>query len=248
MSTDLTPAFTLLAGFVVSAFLLAWLSRQIGLSVQMLAARFTGMADAAMLAVFLVFLPGVIVHEGAHWLTARMLGLRTGKFRVWPKRQRQTIGLGSVSVESSGAVIDSVVGLAPLMAGSALIAVIAHSILGGSRVSYALLAGEWRASVAAFVAALRHSDAALWAYLLFAIANAMMPSASDREPVKPVLLYTTIAAIAYVALGLPISPFSALMLWMTPALQVLTSAFLFTIVLDAGVLAVLFVVRFLARA
>jgi hypothetical protein len=248
MSADLTPAFTLLAGFALSAFLLAWLSRQIGITVQILAARFTGMADAAVLAVFLVFLPGVMVHEAAHWLTARLLGLRTGKFRVWPKRQRQHIGLGSVSVESGGVVVDSIVGLAPLVAGSALIVVIAHSILGGSRVSEALLAGDWRAGVAAFGTALRQSDAALWAYLLFSIANAMMPSASDREPVKPVLLYTAIAVIAYVALGLPTSPFSALMVWMTPALHVLTSAFLFTIVLDIGVLIILFVLRFLARA
>jgi hypothetical protein len=248
MSADLTPALSLLAGFTLSAFLLAWLSRQIGLSVQMLAARLTGLADAAVLAIFLVFLPGVIVHEAAHWLTAKALGLRTGKFRVWPKRTRHHIGLGSVSVESGGPLLDSIVGLAPLVVGSVLIVVIANAILGGNRMSDALLAGEWRAGAAAFVAALRQADAAIWAYLLFAIANAMMPSASDREPVKPVLLYTVIAGILYVALGLPTNPLSTLMLWMTPALQVLTSAFLFTIVLDVGVLIVLFVLRFLARA
>ncbi len=90
-------------------------------------------------------------------------------------------------------------------------------------------------------------DALLWAYLLFTIANAMMPSASDREPLKPVVLYSIVGVALYLLLGLPRGPIAQAFAWALPTLQGLTSAFVFTILLDAAVLAALFLVRKLIR-
>jgi hypothetical protein len=83
----------------------------------------------------------------------------------------------------------------------------------------------------------------LWAYLLFTIANAMMPSASDREPVMPVLGYSLLAIIAYIILGLPLHGAATVMAWLAPVLSNLSSALLFVIVLDVITLAFLYVVR-----
>ncbi|MCC6168484.1 MAG: hypothetical protein IT329_14770 [Caldilineaceae bacterium] len=244
--TEPSATLWLLAGFVLTLLGLAWLSRQISQSIQLAAYLLTRSKDAPALAIFLIFLPGVVVHEAAHWGMARLLGLRTGKFRVWPKRQGRHIGLGSVSVESKGALPDSLVGMAPLVVGSAIVALIGNHIFSAYTAAETLAQGRLVEGFQTFWRALGEPDGALWAYLLFAIANAMMPSASDREPVGPVLLYAGVAVVLYILLGMPLNPPTTLMQWVTPALQNLSSAFLFVIVLDVAALAVLSLFRLVA--
>jgi hypothetical protein len=133
--------------------------------------------------------------------------------------------------------------VAPLVAGSALVALIGHHIFRTYQLGDSMAEGRVLEGLRAFGQALGEPDGALWAYLLFAIANAMMPSASDREPLLPVLLYAGAAILLYLLLGLPLDPFTALLGWVTPYLQNLSSALLFTILLDGAALAVLFVIR-----
>ncbi len=73
----------------------------------------------------------------------------------------------------------------------------------------------------------------------------MMPSASDREPVKSLLIYAVVAALIYAVLGLPLNPITSMMAWLTPTLQNVSAALLFTIVLDLIVLVVLYLLRLL---
>lgn len=243
--TDLAAVLWLLGAFLILLFLLAWLSRAISILVQELVYAFTRSTDAATVAIFLLFVPGVIVHEAAHWLTARLLGLRTGKFRVWPRRSGRHIGLGSVSVESRNALVDSLVGIAPLLAGTALITAIANWVFAASTLVTALPQQGVQAVLGGFFAALSRADGALWAYLLFTIANAMMPSASDREPMTPVITYAVAFAALYVLLGMPLDFLAAAMVWAMPALQSLSAGLLFTVLLDLGVLAFLWLLRLL---
>jgi hypothetical protein len=236
-----------LVGALTLLLLLAWLSRQVSLYVQHLFFALTRSHHAPTLAIFLLFLPGVVIHEAAHWGMARLLGLRTGKFRVWPKRQGRHIGLGSVSVESRHVVLDSLVGIAPLLVGTALVAIIGNAIFDAPQLATQLAAqlgrGDLRAAYGAFRAALDQPNGLLWAYLLFTIANAMMPSASDREPLKPVLSYTLLAAIIYILLGMPLQGAVAALTWLAPVLANLTAALLFVALLDGITLAALFVLR-----
>ncbi|RIK38416.1 MAG: hypothetical protein DCC55_21200 [Chloroflexi bacterium] len=90
-----------------------------------------------------------------------------------------------------------------------------------------------------------NADGALWAYLLFAIANAMMPSSSDREPLKPLLLYLAAIVSVYLILGFPVGPFAEALAWLTPTLELVTGALLFTALLDLLILAVLWSVELL---
>jgi hypothetical protein len=244
---ELSASVTVPLSFVASLFVLAWLSRQISIHIQIPVYFGTRSRDAPTIALFLVFLPGVFIHEAAHWSMAKICGLKTGKFRVWPKRKGKQIGLGSVSVESGGAIIDSLVGMAPLIAGTLLIGAISHFVFEADRLAYAATAGDWRAGVQTFRDATRVRDGLLWAYLLFTVANAMMPSASDREPLKPVVLYSIVGIALYLLLGLPFGPIAQAVAWALPTLQGLTSAFVFTIVLDAVVLLALFFIRKLIR-
>ena len=227
-------------GFAVTMILLYLLSRQVCLQIQSVIYLVTRSIDMATVGLFLVLLPGIFIHESAHWLMARSLGLRTGKFRVWPKRQGKMIGMGQVTVERGGLWRDSLVGLAPLLVGSVLVALIGRHIFSANQLTTLLYTGEINSSFRLLISAMQTADSALWAYLLFAVANAMMPSASDREPLIPLLLYLALAVTVYIFLGMPLAPFSAALDWLLPSLQNLTSGLLFTVLLDVIVLAILY--------
>lgn len=242
---DLATTLPPLAGCFFLLLLLAWFSRQISLHVQLPFYTLTRSQNSATLAIFLIFLPGVIIHESAHWLMARLIGLKTGKFRVWPKRSGKYIGLGSVSVESRDPIRDSLVGIAPLLVGTILVTMMGRVVFDTSAVTALLSQGDWWEATLAFRQELNRPSGFVWAYLLFTIANAMMPSASDREPIKPVLFYGALALTFYIILGMPLQGATALMQWFAPTLQNLSSALLFVIVLDTIILAVLYLIRLL---
>lgn len=72
----------------------------------------------------LVFLPGTILHELSHWLTAELLGVRTGEITILPTVSSTGEGrekLGSVQTASSGPVRSFLIGAAPSFTGLALL-------------------------------------------------------------------------------------------------------------------------------
>lgn len=229
-----------IVAFVLALLLLAWLSRQLSLHIQYLLHFITRNGDLTVILLFLLLLPGVVTHEAAHWIVAYALGLKPSKFRVWPQKQRQYIGLGSVSVKSGSLWQESIVGMAPLIAGSILIALIAEHIFDAQQFSLALGEQRWLESITVFQQSLLAPDGILWAYLLFAIANAMMPSASDRQPLRPLFFMSVLVVGLYLLLGLPVTPFTLLLTWLAPILHNITNAFIFTIALDLIILGSIF--------
>jgi hypothetical protein len=193
----------------------------------------TGSQDAAVLLYALPLLPGVVLHELSHWLVAKLLGVKTAKVSLLPKRQRGgRVQLGAVIVQQTDFVRASLIGVAPLVSGSLVVLVIGERALGVGLLGEALRTGDIGAIFAAWLAALRAPDMWLWLYLLFAVANAMLPSPSDRETWPPVILFLVgIVVVAYV-LG-----FSSFLLELAPlavsALRWLAAAFAVTLVADA---------------
>jgi hypothetical protein len=242
---ELGGSLTIFIGFSLSLLALAWLGNQVSLHIQIPVYLLTRSPGLAMVVLFLVFWPGVMLHEGAHWLMAQLLGLKTGKFRVWPEMRKDSLRLGSVTVHSGGPVAISLVGMAPLVVGVPIIALIGHRIFGAHAVIDAFAQGRWLDGIEVFWLALRSTDGLVWAFFLFAIANAMMPSESDRAAAMPVLQYAAVVAVFYFLLGLPLAPLDAALAWLAPVLQDLSSALIFTILLDLVVLAVLVPIRLL---
>jgi hypothetical protein len=71
----------------------------------------------------LIFFPGVVLHELSHFLMAKLLGVRTGKFSVIPQATGDGyLTMGYVETERSDIVRDSLIGLAPIIAGTAFVA------------------------------------------------------------------------------------------------------------------------------
>ncbi len=230
--------------FAIALVALAWLSVQISLQMQQVVYNITRSVDWAVVVYFLLMLPGIVAHEAAHWVVAWLLGLKPGRFTVWPRRRGRMVGLGSVTARDGGALRNSLVGMAPLLIGTLLVALLARGWFGGPALPQ--MAGAEPALEGAahglrlwwlsLLAAFRRPDAALWAYLIFAVANGMMPSAPDREPLKPVLTYAALAALAYVALGMPLSLLGDALEAVQRPLLHLNSALLVTVALDVGVL------------
>lgn len=230
--------------FFILLAALWWLSWRIGLLIQEIVYLITGSDKLAMVVLFLIYLPGILIHEGSHWLIARILGLKTSNFRVWPKFTRNAIGLGSVTVSSGGALWDSLVGLAPLLVGSALIVLIGEQVFDTDTVSFSWRTGKLLDGLTFMVDGLAHKpDSLWWSYLLFAIANAMMPSASDRAPLKSLGIYVVVIGALFIFIDQSGRNVVLLLNFLLGPFQLLTGAFFLVATIDLAVFLLLFVLQ-----
>ena len=63
-----------------------------------------------------IFLPGVFLHELSHFIMAKLLGVRTGRFSLLPQSLPDgRLQLGYVETTRSDIVRDSLIGAAPLI-------------------------------------------------------------------------------------------------------------------------------------
>ena len=72
-----------------------------------------------------IFLPGVALHEGSHYLMARLLGVHTGRVSLLPRPTRTgMLQLGFVETAHTDVVRDALIGAAPLITGGMVVAYI----------------------------------------------------------------------------------------------------------------------------
>ena len=172
------------------------MKRWINQHVQGLGLLLVGDNETAMFLYFVLLLPGILIHELSHWLAAKLLGVRTGKISLWPSKARgNQMRLGSVRVARTDPFRSSLIGVAPLVSGCLAILIIGQLILGLGDLGEVLLNREWEQVWESILAHLKAPDFWLWLYLIFAVSNAMLPSETDREPWRPVLLFVALAAL-----------------------------------------------------
>ena len=103
MSYGAMPDFWIsLLAFVLCVILLYWLQHWITQHMQGIGLLLFNSSNAGMALLWFVLFPGIILHEASHWIMARLLGLKTGRFRVWPQPKGKEIVLGSVEVQRGG--------------------------------------------------------------------------------------------------------------------------------------------------
>ena len=151
--------------------------------------------DVALIIYFVIVLPGVIIHELSHWLMAKLLGVRVSLPAIGPVRRGRSkrVSLGSVRVGKVDPVRASLIGMAPLLGGSAVILLIGNLVLRVGDLADAV-AGQGVGGALGQMAQV--GDFWLWLYLIFAVSNAMLPSESDMAAVRPVLIFLGIVAAA----------------------------------------------------
>jgi hypothetical protein len=141
----------------------------------------------------LIFFPGVMLHEFSHFITAKLLRVKTGKFSLVPQAMPDgRLQLGYVETAQSDIVRDSIVGLAPLIAGCLFIAYAAIYKMHLLDLWGFLQAGQVKLFIAGIRLLPSFSDFWLWFYLTFTVSSTMMPSASDRHAWLPLSLFAGI--------------------------------------------------------
>jgi hypothetical protein len=189
--------------FVVSFMLLVLVQKWIHRHLHGVAYLLTGDPEMAVMLYALPLLPGVALHELSHALMATLLGVKSAKLTIIPRRQPDGhIRLGSVQVERVDALRASLIGLAPLLFGGLAVLLISTYAFGVSTLGEAVRAENIGGVIASLSGVLNAPDAWLWLYLLFAIANALVPSPADRVTWPPVILFSVLMLILALIFGL----------------------------------------------
>ena len=201
-------------------------------------------SNAAVWVYAIIMLPGVIVHEGSHWVVATLLGVRTGKVSVIPERMNDgTIRLGYVDTEKPDFVREALIGAAPLFVGVLIILGVGYGLLGGGPVADAIGRGDLLTAGNSLLAMTRRADFWLLLYLVFTVSNSMFPSASDRRGWLPLLALLAVLAALLVYVGFGSVLWDAFVGPINAGVRALALSFSFTIVLDLACVVVLWIVE-----
>jgi len=229
---------------ILSFLLMHPLNRWISAHVQGVAFLLTRNPRVATWCFWALFLPGTFLHELSHWLTAALLGVKTSRFSLWPTiKRRGELQMGSVQVEVADPFRHSLIGLAPLIFGSLAVLLIGQGRLALRQIGLAFSSGDLEAIWRAAGQTLTVPDVWLWLYLIFAIANAMLPSASDRESWKTVLLYLGLTLFLAIGLGLNPTISPRLQEFVLAILNHLLSVFMITVGVDLFFIVLILVVE-----
>ncbi len=217
-----------------------WLSRHLyGLGLLL-----TGNHDIAILLYFVLLFPGVLVHELSHWLTAKLLRVRTGRISIGPtKRRGGSTRFGAVSIARTDPLRESVIGLAPLVVGSVLILLIAYLVFGLTVPQDLTIDSPLQDIRSTLWRYFSVPNFWLWVYLIFSISNAMLPSETDRQAWFSLALYCGVALVVLYGLGIVQQVPPHISAWLFSALGQLSFAFFVTIVVDAAFIVVIFLLE-----
>jgi hypothetical protein len=208
MSSSLMPILWVLVALPTLLLFQRWIHRHL----HGVAFLLTGNHNWSVVLYAIILFPGVVLHEFSHWLTAALVGVRTGAFSVLPRRQKDgTLQLGFVEYYKTnrvGPLRESLIGAAPLIIGTAVILLISYRIFDVTRLAAAVQSGDVDTMTPALTQLFGTADFLLWLYLLFAIGNAMMPSSSDRRawPAFAAIMLAATAIVYLLGLGDLIGP------------------------------------------
>ena len=166
--------------FALTIILQQWLHRHI----QAFALALTGNPGCAIRLLFYLLLPGILLHEASHYVVAKLLLVRSNGITIGLRKTRKKqVSLGSVNIERTDPIRESIVGVAPFVVGLTAIWLIVgwgFSMWPNSSLTLAQMIDRVREY---------GYDWTTWLdlYLVFAVSTAMIPSESDREPWGPVI-------------------------------------------------------------
>ncbi len=181
MNSSLMPFIWVAISLPILYLLQRWIHRHL----HGVALLLTGNKQWAIILYAIILFPGVLLHELSHWITAKILRVRTGKFSVLPRSIADgSVQLGYVEyykTNSVGPIRESLIGSAPLVTGTAVVILIVFKIFDAPAFSTSIASGDLESLSNVLLDLFETPDFLIWLYLLFAISNAMMPSSSDRR-------------------------------------------------------------------
>ena len=178
ISSLLTPWLALAAVLVPLAYAERWIhSHLFGVGWLL-----TNEPRSATVLYYLILLPGVFLHEFVQWLVAGALNVETERVMAWPEAQEDgTLRLDFVNPKGAGRIKTAIIGAVPLIVGLVVIGYISTRILDLDAFLVALQSADITVIGPAARDLASTADFYLWLYLMFAIANAMMPTPEERS-------------------------------------------------------------------
>jgi hypothetical protein len=179
-----------------------YLQRYLQREIQAIFLLITRQPEISMALFSLLFLPGVLLHETSHFLMAHLLGVRTGRFSIIPKKlEGGRLQLGYVETASSDFFRDALIGVAPLVMGGIFVALVGVYRLGLNTVWGSLIQGQMSTINLSIKSMIDRPDFWLWFYLTFAVGSTMMPSTSDRRAWLPLIFVLVILLVSILLIG-----------------------------------------------
>lgn len=201
MNDPLMPIIWAALGLICLLFMQRWIHAHLhGVSLLLV-----GRPEWAVIVYAVILFPGVLLHEVSHWLVANLLGVRTGGMSLIPRRQSDgSLQLGYVEYYKSarvGPIRESLIGAAPLVAGTIAILLIGRHVFSVTSLGNAIREGDIAILAGAMAELLAIPNVLVWIYLIFAISNAMLPSRSDRHAWPAFLVIMGIVSLVIAFLG-----------------------------------------------
>jgi len=187
-----------LAVFILEIILLFLLSQALSKSISRIVYNFTRSQRVTIHFISFLFLPGVIVHELSHFLTASVLFVKVGEIEFMPKIQEGGVKLGSVSIAKTDPIRRAVIGVAPVICGLSLIFLSMYFLIFDE-----LIVQSFRFIV---VSGVPIGTYTIFLYILFVVSNTMFSSRKDLEgTLELIVTFIVILAILYFAkINLPL--------------------------------------------
>jgi hypothetical protein len=165
------------------------LQRALHREIQVVFLLITRRPEIAVALFSLLFFPGILLHEGSHYLMAKILGVRTGRVSFIPESiEGNRLRLGFVETNTTDILRDALIGTAPLLTGGLFVAYAGIVRLDMLSIWDGLASGNITAVQDSLAASFAVPDFWLWLYLIVAVSSTMFPSQSDRRAWLPVAL------------------------------------------------------------
>jgi hypothetical protein len=222
---------------------LLWIVRWVHEGLQELFFLLTEHKLAAIYLFQILLLPGVILHELSHYLTAKLLGVRVREVSLKPEIHQDRIQMGAVVMDRPDLARSLVIGLAPMIVGSIAVVLIGQQVFDVGSVIEAAKSNDVQALAEAVYAAFGVNDAWIWFYLIFAVSNAMLPSESDREALGPMLAFIAVGGGIVALAGWGPAVLSSLAGPVETGLSLLMVAFGITLFVDIMFLGVILLLK-----
>jgi len=178
---------------------LLFLQRGLHREIQAVLLLITRRTDLAVALFSLLFFPGVLLHEGSHFLMAKILRVPTGRVSLIPQSiEGNRLRLGFVETGQTDILRDALIGTAPLLTGGLFVAYAGIVHLDLLTLWDGFASGNSEAAIESLAASLSAPDFWLWFYLMVTVSSTMFPSPSDRRAWLPVAFI--VAAIVGIAL------------------------------------------------
>ena len=201
--------------------------------------RFTREPGCALRLFSLLMFPGTLMHESSHFVSAILLGSHISEVSLKPKylESESRVELGSVTARDAGTIRNSIISIAPTIAGGSVILLVGWLIFDFPVVAETLEAGQWGQAMRHLASTFGSVWGWIGAYVIAVASVNMVPSSVDLESAVGLILLPIILLVPLSILYLTRSPVFALIVEnLNSILGWLSFILTFTILLSIPVL------------